>query len=124
MFNKLKNIESKNKILIKNTVMLYILQFSTYLFSFITVPYQTRVLGPEIYGVLGFATAVMAYFQLFMDFGFILSATEDISKNRDDHNYICKRLTSITILKTIFAVFSILLMSILIFTIPKFTVHK
>lgn len=124
MSNKLKNVESKTKILIKNTVMLYILQFSSYLFSFITVPYQTRVLGPEIYGVLGMAAAVMLYFQLFMDFGFLMSATEDISKNRDDNDYVCKKLTSITIIKAIFGIVSIILMSILVFAVPKFSAHK
>ena len=54
--------------------MLYILQFSTYFLSLVTVPYQTRVLGPVVYGYVGVALAVMAYFQLFMDFGFLLSA--------------------------------------------------
>ena len=36
-------------------------------FSFITVPYQTRVMGNEIYGKIGIATALMMYFQLFLD---------------------------------------------------------
>ena len=99
MLNKFKNIDAKSKVLMKNTVMLYLLQFSTYLFSFLTVPYQSRILGPEIYGILGVAGAVMIYFQLFMDFGFLLSATEDISKNRDDKQYICRKITSIAIIK-------------------------
>lgn len=64
MLNKFKNIDAKSKVLVKNTVMLYLLQFSTYLFSFLTVPYQSRILGPEIYGILGVAGAVMIYFQL------------------------------------------------------------
>ena len=103
MLNKFKNIDAKSKVLVKNTVMLYILQFSTYLFSFLTVPYQSRILGPEIYGILGVAGAVMIYFQLFMDFGFLLSATEDISKNRDDKQYICRKITSIAVIKAFFA---------------------
>lgn len=124
MLNKLKKIDNKNKVLIKNTFMLYILQFSSYLFSFITVPYQTRVLGPEIYGILGMAAAVMMYFQLFMDFGFLLSATEDISKNRDDNDYVCRKITSIAIIKSFFGIFSLLLMLVLVFTVPKFSAHK
>lgn len=107
--------------LIKNTAMLYILQFSTYFFSLITVPYQTRVLGPEIYGKLGVAVAVMTYFQLFMDFGFMLSATEDISKHRGNKNYINKKITSITILKGLLAVISISFMAILCIFVSEFT---
>ena len=47
-------------VLLKNTLMLYILQFSTYFFSFIVVPYETRVLGPVIFGLVGAATAAKA----------------------------------------------------------------
>ena len=124
MLNKFKNIDAKSKVLVKNTVMLYILQFSTYLFSFLTVPYQSRVLGPEIYGVLGVAAAVMTYFQLFMDFGFLLSATEDISKNRDDKQYICRKITSIAVIKAAFAVISFVVMGLLCVFVPKFSENR
>lgn len=124
MLNKLKGMDNKNKALISNTVMLYILQFSSYFFSLITVPYQTRVLGPEIYGVLGVAAAVMLYFQLFLDFGFILSATADISKNRDDKEYVCKRITSIAIIKAVLGIISLVVILILVFAVPKFSEYK
>lgn len=120
----LKNMETKSKVLMKNTVMLYILQFSTYLFSFLTVPYQSRILGPEIYGMLGVAVAVMTYFQLFMDFGFLLSATEDISLNRGDRDYICRKITSIAVIKAFFAVISFAVMTLLCLAVPKFSEHK
>ncbi len=116
----IKKINPGSNLLIKNTIMLYIMQFSGYFFSFITVPYQTRVLGPEIYGVLGVATAFMVYFQLFMDFGFLLSATEDISKNREDRTYICKKITSIAIIKVCFALVSFGVMSLLCVSITQF----
>ncbi len=110
--------------LLKNTIMLYILQFSTYFLSLVTVPYQTRVLGPVVYGYVGVALAVMAYFQLFMDFGFLLSATEDISKNRDDKEYVNRKLTSVTILKLILAAVSMAIMIALCFTVPMFAQNK
>ncbi len=124
MFSKFRQMNNKSKLLFKNTVMLYILQFSTYLFSFITVPYQTRVLGPEIYGVLGVVSAVMMYFQLFMDFGFLLSATEDISKNRTDFDYICKKVTSITLIKTGFAAICFAVMAVLCAVVGKFAEYR
>ena len=123
MFN-FKNMETKSKVLMKNTVMLYILQFSTYLFSFLTVPYQSRVLGPEIYGMLGVAVAVMTYFQLFMDFGFLLSATADVSLHRDDREYVCQKITSVAIIKVLFAVLSFVVMALLCLTVDKFAQHK
>lgn len=114
----------KQGTLLKNTIMLYILQFSTYFLSLVTVPYQTRVLGPVVYGYVGVALAVMAYFQLFMDFGFLLSATEDISKNRDDKEYINRKFTSVTLLKLILAAASMVVMITLCFTVPMFAQNK
>lgn len=102
MLNKIRaKFGSKEGVLVKNTFMLYVLQFSTYILGIIVVPYETRILGKGVYGILGAATAVMVYFQLFIDFGFILSATEDISKHRTDREYISKVFTSVTINKLI-----------------------
>lgn len=110
----------KNKLLIKNTLMLYVLQFSNYIFSFITVPYQTRILGPSFYGKIGLATALMVYFQLFTDFGFILSATEEVALSRDNKKIISKVYTSVTALKTIFGFFSFIILGIVCAASVKF----
>ncbi len=114
----------KQGTLLKNTIMLYILQFSTYFLSLVTVPYQTRVLGPVVYGYIGVAIAIMTYFQMFMDFGFLLSATEDVSKNRDDKDYVNRKLTSITVLKLFLAAISMAIMISLCFTVPMFAQNK
>lgn len=79
--------QSKKKelrVLFSNTVMLYIMQVSAYLFPLITFPWLTRALGPEKYGVMNVANAIITYFQLVVDFGFILSATRECSLHRDD----------------------------------------
>ncbi len=115
---------SNEKLLFKNTVMLYVLQFSSYIFSFITVPYQTRILGPKIYGIVGVAVAVMAYFQLFLDFGFLLSATEDISKNREDKKYLSKKISSVTVIKLLFSIFSIILIAVFCLYFNPFKRYK
>ena len=100
------SMKEKHGALLKNTVMLTVLQLSTYALALITVPYQTRVLGPEVYGVLGVATAVMVYFQLVCDFGFLLSATEDASLHREDTAYLSRLMTSVTLCKLVLAAIS------------------
>lgn len=104
--------------------MLYILTFSNYIFSFMTVPYQTRVLGPEIYGVLGFAFSTMVYFQLFIDFGFVLSGTAEIAKFRDDKEKISVICESIIISKIILFCLCILVMLTLCLLFPQFGDNK
>lgn len=110
----------KNKILLKNTAMLYILTFSNYLFSFITVPYQTRILGPEIYGKLGFAMSFAMYIQLVLDFGFILSSTEEVAKKRDDKKELGKILSAVTLCKGFLGVLSFIVVNILCFSVSRF----
>ncbi len=112
--------DKKNTVLLKNTVMLYILTFSNYLFSLITVPYQTRILGTEIYGKLGFALAFSTYIQLFLDFGFLLSATEDVAKNRDDKQKLGSILTAVTLCKFVRGAVSLLITSILCISVSQF----
>lgn len=116
---RLFGMKEKHGTLLKNTVMLTILQLSTYLLALITIPYQTRVLGPEVYGVLGVATAVMVYFNLIIDFGFLLSATSSVSANRDNKEHLCKVLTCVTAGKMILALISVAVLFVLCALIPS-----
>lgn len=92
--------------LLKNTIFMYILTFSTYIISFILIPYETRVLRPEMFGLLGVATATMTYFQLIIDFGFMLSATAEVAANRDNKRKLSVIFTSVTLNKIILSVLS------------------
>ena len=76
--------------LLKNTMMLQILQFSTYILALIAVPYETRVLGPEGYGILGAATAIMVYFQLVVDF--IFQFLNAVTRVCTDKNFVIRQL--------------------------------
>lgn len=87
--------------LAKNTFMLYLLTFSSYFFGLVTVPYLTRVLGPGVYGEIGVAAAFATFMQLIFDFGFILSATADVTKKRGNAFELSSLMTSITICKLI-----------------------
>ncbi|WP_270457702.1 oligosaccharide flippase family protein [Faecalimonas umbilicata] len=99
MKNKKNNIKAQDKVLFSNTIFLYILTFSSQFFSFLTVPYLTRVLGPSVYGKVGIAVAYMAYVQIILDFGFILSATQKVVENREDKDKLGKIITGVTCVK-------------------------
>lgn len=103
-----------------NTLMLYVLTFSNYFFNFITVPFQTRIFGAEVYGNLGFATSVMTYFQLIFDFGFLLSATEEVAENRDDKNTLSKIVEKVYICKTGLIMVSGIVLLILCLKVERF----
>lgn len=116
--------ENNKKTLAVNTIMLYVLTFANYFFSFMTVPYQTRVLGPEVYGVLGFAFATMTYFQLVMDFGFTLSGTAEIARIKENKRKLAVVLESIIISKLILFLCCAMVMLVLCNLISQFTKNK
>lgn len=117
-------MEGQNrKRLLKNTVMLYILTFSNYFLSLAVVPYETRILGKEVYGVLGVATAIMVYFQLVIDFGFLMSATQDVSRNREDKGFLSRTFTAVTLCKGVLVLFSGAVLAVLVRVIPAWQEH-
>lgn len=69
---------------------LAVVQVSSYLIPFVTLPYLTRVLGPVVYGKVAFAQVLMTYFVLLVDYGFSLSATRKIAANRNDRAFVSR----------------------------------
>lgn len=116
----MKTVKTGKNALLKNTVMLYIVTFSSYFFNFITVPYQTRILGPDIYGNLGFAQSFASYFQLLLDFGFLLSATAEVSLHRDDRKELSRILSAILLCKAALSVLCLAVAMGLCLAIPRF----
>lgn len=52
------------------------------LLGFFTLVYLGRILDPSGFGILGFATALLSYFILFVNFGFSTLGTREIAKNQ------------------------------------------
>lgn len=64
--------------MIKNAGWLFMLQGVNILLPFVTVPYVTRVLGAEPYGIFSIALNYATYFQLVIEYGFDLSAAKKV----------------------------------------------
>lgn len=70
--------------LIKNIMSLFILQVSSYLIPLILTPYLARTLGVTHFGLLGMATAIVSYVSLVTDWGFGLTATQQVARHAND----------------------------------------
>lgn len=108
------------KRIITNILSLFSLQGFTYIMPLITFPYLTRVLGPENYGLIAFATAFVAYFQILVEYGFGLSASREISINRDNEVQVSKIFSSVIFTKFLLMILSFLGLSLIIFSIDTF----
>lgn len=104
----------KRHSLLENTIMLYILQFSNMALGMLTQGYKMRVLGVELVGVLGAGQYAANFFLIFMDFGFLLSATAKVSARRDDKGELSRLLSCVVTAKVIFAIISVFVLSFLL----------
>lgn len=92
-------INKEEKTATKNTFMLYLMNIAKMVFPLLTLPYLTRVLSVDTYGVVTFVKAVMQYMQLALAFGFALSATKEIVNANLDQDKISQILGDVQVAK-------------------------
>jgi len=118
--HRIFNNETKRNLL-ENFLSLSFLQIANYLLPLIILPYIIRVLGPKNFGLIVFAQAFVTYFQILTDYGFNLSATREIAINRESKEKVSEIFSSVIIIKIFLFLFSLLIMSFIIFTFDKFS---
>lgn len=101
-----------------NTIMLMIFNVAKILFPFITLPYLTRVLSTDTYGTVTYVKTVMTYMQLLVDFGFVLSATKDIVKVRENKEKLGYVIGDTMMARIILGIVGFILIVILSLTLP------
>jgi len=123
LINKLKkiaNTEDKKRLL-SNFFSLSILQVFTYILPLLTLPYLVRVLGTEKFGLVMFAQAFIIFFNILVDYGFNLSATREISVNRENKNKLTEIYSSVMSIKFMLIGISFTILSIIIFSFENFS---
>lgn len=73
------------------------------IFPLLTLPYLTRVLSVDVYGSVAYVKSLMSYFQVIVDFGFMLSGTKEIAENVNDENRIGVIVGEITLARLMIA---------------------
>lgn len=119
-FKNLINTDDKKR-LFSNFISLSVLQGANYLVPLIIVPYLFATLGTEKFGLIVFAQSLVASFGLFVNYGFNLSATKEIAVNQKDIQKISEIYSTVTVIKSVFALIAFLIFIIMIFTFNKFS---
>lgn len=115
----IKKLYENNKRLISNFSNLSILNFFNLIIPLATYPYLIRVLDANLYGILIFVQAIIAYFNVLVSFGFNISSTNQISINRDNKNKLSEIVSSTIIIKSIFLILSFLILVVIIDYLPN-----
>lgn len=94
----------KKRSLKKNALLNAIRQITSVLFPLITVPYATRVLGVEHYGLVNFSASIINYFVLIAGLGISSYAVREGARVRNDQtkiNQFASQMFTINVISTI-----------------------
>ena len=112
--------KKESKVLFENFISLSLLQTVGSLLHLITLPYLLRVLGFSKYGIVILAFSLVAYFQSLTDYSFKVTATRDVSVFRNNIKKLSLIYSKVIIVKSIFFLLSLLLISIVVLLVPNF----
>ena len=104
---------------VRNALMLYAVQISTFLFPFITLPYLSRVLSPDKFGLLAYGMSFAWYFYTLTEYGFDLTATRRVAIHRDNPEEVSRIFNSVMAAKTLLTALGFVIMVCVVFAIPK-----
>ncbi len=104
----------------KNAASLYIIQFASYILPLIMIPYLVRVLNPSGYGLVAFGQGLIAYFTIFVDYGFTYSATRKISLQRENILAISSTAFNVWATKALLGFMGLIVLLLAVIIIPKF----
>jgi PST family polysaccharide transporter len=105
--------------LVKNTAALFAVQISTYAAPLIVLPYLSRVLSTEHFGLIAFANGFTYYFLSLVDYGFNLTATRRIAIHKDEPEVISKIFSAVMAAKAFLTVLGFGIMTGVVLSIPK-----
>lgn len=104
---------------IKNTAALVVVQISTYAAPLLVIPYLSRVLSTDHYGLIAFATSFNWYFMTLVEYGFNLTATRRIAIHRDDPEKISQIFSSVMAAKALLTAVGFVIMVAIVMATPK-----
>lgn len=104
----------------KNIGYLSLSQAANYLLPLVTLPYITRVIGPEKYGLVEFATVSTLYFSALVTYGFTFTATRKIAELGENWARISKVYSVVMLAKFLLLLLSSALFAVLLFTVPEY----
>lgn len=105
--------------LAKNAAGLYAVQISQFIFPLIVLPYLTRVLGPDMFGLVIFAQAYGLFLAVFIEYGFNMSGTRSIIQSENDDGDRRKKIYGIIGAQLLLALFLVPISYVVILIVPR-----
>ena len=95
--------------------MLLLMNIAKMILPLITLPYLTRVLTVDCFGLVAYVKAVMQYMQIFVDYGFMISGTQDIALARSDNDQLNAEVSNILLARLFLSVIGLMILVVMAF---------
>lgn len=115
---------SSGKRLARNFFSLSLVQFANNFLPLLTVPVIARIIGPDKFGAINFAAAIVTYFSLLINYGFDLTATRAIARAPHDQEERNRIFSEILFAKVFLLVLSLLVFIPSLFLVPAIAADK
>lgn len=110
MFLKIKKISKQwRNPIVHDVSFLYIIHFFNYFLPILIIPFLTRILGAQGWGLIAFTLAFAQYVTVIVEYGFHLSATREAARHRDNKAILSKLFSSVLSAKILIAALFFLL---------------
>lgn len=106
--------------LVKNIGFLSVSQAANYILPLVTIPYITRVVGPENYGRIELATTIMLYFSAVVIYGFTFTATRKIAGFPDRQKRVSAVFSTVLYTRLFLFLGVSILFTVLLYAVPLF----
>ena len=113
--------KNKRRVFLENFFSLSVLQLVTNVLPIITIPYLTRTLGLEGFGIYVFIQALINFLDILVSYGFRVSATDEIAKNSDNPVVVSRIFWTVIYTKLCLLVGTIFILFIGLIFIPTFS---
>ena len=104
--------------LVQNAVALYGIQFGRKLAPLVIIPFLARTLGPVGWGTVAFTQSLGEFIVLVIEFGFNLSATREIARNRESKEMCSQIMAGVMGAQIVLALTAVLIAIVLSNWIP------
>ena len=90
----------------------------------ISYPYLIRVVGSENFGIVVYVLSIIAFFRIFVKFGFEMSAVKNIAESDGDKKKLSKIVSSVLTLQFIFYIIGFIILYMLIQLFSQFADYQ
>ena len=106
--------------ILSNVSFNFLIKIITYTFSLFTILYVTRVLRPETFGRISFASVVAGYFVMIANLGMPIYAMRTCAEKKDDRQELNRVFNELWSINVLLSAVSAALFLVIILTVPKF----